>query len=134
MGIAALEAALRDTEIVELGQYLEERMPTHPSHSKFYKTLWHGFSSGDPCLDYQLILNEHNGTHVDSFGHYINKPGYELIDEIPVRTLCGPCITIDARFLQDREVLEAEHITAWEQANGPIRGGDIVLLDFGRMV
>jgi kynurenine formamidase len=134
MSIAQLEAALQDTRIIELGQYLEERMPSHPSHSKFYKTLWHGFQNGDSCLDYQLILNEHNGTHVDSFGHYINKPGYELIDEILPASLCGPCVTIDATFLKDRETLEEQHIVAWEKERGQeIQAGEIVLLDFGWM-
>jgi len=37
MSLDKLCEALSDMEIVEVGQYLEEGMPAHPSHSKFYK-------------------------------------------------------------------------------------------------
>ncbi|MDR1315792.1 MAG: cyclase family protein [Spirochaetales bacterium] len=133
MSIAQLAEAVKDAQIIELGQYLEEKMPTHPSHSKFYKMVWHSFANGDSFLDHQLVLNEHNGTHVDSFGHYMNKPGYELIDKLPLRSLCGICVTIDASFLKERETLNEEHITAWEQGHGQIQPGEIVLIDFNWM-
>ena len=133
MGIKQLSEALKGMNIIELGQYLEEKMPTHPCHSKFYRTAWHSFENGDAFLDYQLILNEHNGTHVDSFHHYINKDGYELIDEIPVRSFSGICVTIDASFLKEKESLEEKHILEWEQKNSKIEKGEIVLLNFGWM-
>lgn len=133
MSLQQLCDALEDMDVVELGQYLEEGMPAHPSHSRFYKVRWHGFALGDACNDFQLILNEHNGTHVDSFGHYIDKPGFEFIDQVPLEKLCGPCVTVDATFLKDGETLEREHLTAWEAAHGPIRPGDAVLVDFGWM-
>lgn len=133
MSLEKLCAAMDDMEIVEVGQYLEEGMPVHPSHSKFYKVRWHGFALGDSCNDFQLILNEHNGTHVDSFGHYIDKPGFELIDEMPLDKLWGPCVTVDATFLREHETLEKEHLVDWEAEHGPIRAGDGVLVDFGWM-
>jgi kynurenine formamidase len=133
MSLQKLCEALSDMELVEVGQYLEEGMPTHPSHSKFYKVRWHGFQLGDTCNDFQLILNEHNGTHVDSFGHYIDQPGFAFIDQIPLETLCGPCVTVDATFLKARETIEKEHLLAWEAAHGPIQAGDGVLFDFGWM-
>ncbi len=133
MGVKQLEQALVGVEIIELGQYLEEGMPVHPTHSRFYKECWHSVAFGDVCNDNQLILNEHNGTHVDSFGHYITIPGYEMIDEIPLHKLCGPCITIDATFLKSGESLEKDQIVDWEQKNERVRAGDIVLIDFGWM-
>ncbi len=133
MSLEQLCTALEDMEAVEVGQYLEEGMPAHPSHSKFYKVRWHGFALGDACNDFQLILNEHNGTHVDSFGHYIDRPGFEFIDQVPLEKLCGPCVTLDATFLKDHETLEKEHVLAWEALYGPIRAGDAVLVDFGWM-
>ncbi|MDD6410085.1 MAG: cyclase family protein [Oscillibacter sp.] len=133
MSLEKLCEALSDMKVVELGQYLEENMPTHPTHSKFYKVRWHGIHLGDVCNDFQLILNEHNGTHVDSFGHYIDKPGYEFIDQVPLAKICGPAVTVDATFLKDRETIEKEHLLAWEEQHGPIRKGDAVLFDFGWM-
>lgn len=133
MSLQQLCEAVKDMEIVELGQYLEEGMPVHPSHSRFYKMRWHGFCVGDSCNDFQLILNEHNGTHVDSFGHYIDKPGFEMIDAVPLEKLWGPCITVDATFLRDGETLEKEHLLDWEKTHGEIHSGDGVLIDFGWM-
>lgn len=133
MSLQKLCEALSDMEVVEVGQYLEEGMPAHPSHSKFYKVRWHGFRLGDTCNDFQLILNEHNGTHVDSFGHYIDKPGFEFIDQVPLEKLWGPCVTVDATFLKDHETIEKEHLVAWEETHGPIQAGDAVLFDFGWM-
>lgn len=133
MSLRDLQAALMDMEVVELGQFLEENMPVHPSHSRFYKVRWHGFRLGDPCNDFQLIFNEHNGTHVDSFGHYVDQPGFEFIDEVPLEKLCGPCVTVDSSFLGPRETLEKEHLLAWEAQYGPIQEGDGVLFDFGWM-
>lgn len=133
MSLSALCEALADMDVVELGQYLEEGMPAHPSHSKFYKMPWHSITLGDVCNDFQLLLNEHNGTHVDSFGHYINQPGYAFIDEVPLQSLCGPCVTLDAGFLQPGETLEKEQVLAWEAQHGAIQPGDCVLLDFNWM-
>ncbi len=134
MTIESLSKELLNFKVVELGQYLEENMPTHPSHSKFYKLRWHGFSLGNPCNDFQIIMNEHNGTHVDSFGHYIDNPSYEMIDKIPLQQMCGLCVTIDASFLSAGETLEKEHIIEWEKNHGDIKFGDIVLIDFNWMV
>ena len=133
MSLEHLCQALADMDVVEVGQYLEENMPVHPSHSKFYKVRWHGFSLGDSCNDFQLILNEHNGTHVDSFGHYIDRPGFEFIDQVPLDKLWGPCVTVDATFLGPHETLEKEHLLDWEARHGAIRPGDGVLFDFGWM-
>ena len=87
-----LMKALEGMKVVDLGQYLEDHMPAHPSHSRFFKTLWHSPKFGDICTDYQLILNEHNGTHVDSFQHYIDDPTYEWIDEIALENFNAPCV------------------------------------------
>lgn len=131
MSIQQLDSLLKQFEIVELGHYLEENIPVHPSHSKFYSNEWHSMKLHDVCNDNQIMMNEHNGTHVDSFGHYINKPGYELIDAISIDRFCGQCIAIDASFLQKKETLEKEHIISWEFEHGEILENEIVLLSFG---
>jgi kynurenine formamidase len=133
MGVAELRKALEGTRFVELGQYFEENMPTHPSHSRFFKNVWSGFETGGSYFANQIMMNEHNGTHVDSFGHFINKPGYELIDGIPAEAFCGTCVTIDASFLKEHGALSEEHIRDWEKTNGDIESGEIVLIDFNWM-
>ena len=133
MGIKQLTEALKGMTIIELGQYYEEKMPAHPTHSKFYKMAWKSFENGDSVFCNQIILIEHTGTHVDSFRHFINKEGYEFIDEIPLHSFSGVCITIDASFLKEKESLEEKNIVEWEQKNGRIEKEEIVLLDFGWM-
>lgn len=133
MSLRRLEAALRDMELIELGQFLEEGMPVHPSHPHFYKMPWHSIALGDPCNDNQLLLNEHSGTHVDSYGHYLADGGYETIDGISVFSLCGRCVTIDATFLKAGETLEREHLLRWEQAHGRLAPQIVVLIDLGWM-
>lgn len=133
MSLEKLNEALKDLEVVELGTVFEEQMPHHPLHSGFYKMLWQDYALGDSCRSYQLIVHEHNGTHVDSFGHFINEPGFEMIDKVPLSRLCGPCITVDATGLNEYEGLEEDAIRKWEAENSEIQEGDVVLLDFGWM-
>ena len=128
-----LTAALQDMRMIDLGQYLEDHMPVHPAHSRFFKTVWHSPAFGDICTDYQLIMNEHNGTHVDSFQHYIDDPSYEWIDEIPLETFQGPCVCIDATYLKACETLPAQAIVDFEKEYGEIQKGEIVLVDTGWM-
>lgn len=133
MSLERLMDALSDMEMVDLGQTMEDHMPVHPSHSRFFRMLWHSPKFGDCCTDYQLVLNEHNGTHVDSFRHYIDREGYAWIDEIPLERFCAPCVTIDATFLGPCQTLQEEQIQRWEETHGSIRPGDAVLIDTGWM-
>lgn len=125
--------ALEDMKYVDLGQYLEDHMPVHPTHSRFFRMLWHSPKFGDCCTDYQIVMNEHNGTHVDSFQHYISKPEYEWIDQIPLEQFNGPCVCIDATYLQARETLSLQAVKDFEEKYGEIQKGDIVLVDTGWM-
>lgn len=133
MSIDLLLASLADVEIIELGQILEENMPAHPSQSRFFRMLWHSKKFGDPCFDYQIIMNEHTGTHVDSYAHFIDRPGFESVEKIPIDKFCGRCISIDATFLKERETVEKEDIIDWEKSHGEILPNTIVLLETGWM-
>ena len=39
MSLEKLIDALSDMELVDLGQTLEDHMPVHPTHSRFFKML-----------------------------------------------------------------------------------------------
>ncbi|HEX9658763.1 MAG TPA: cyclase family protein [Rhodothermales bacterium] len=75
---------------------------------------------------------EHGGTHLDAPIHF--SAGKQSVDEIPIQNLSGPIIRIDvsSRALQDRDYLvSVGDFNAWEQANGPIPAGTMVLLHTG---
>ena len=59
---------LSDYEVVDLSHYLEEGMPSFPTHSRFFHELWESYWHGDVAVAYQLIMNEHSGTHVTPLG------------------------------------------------------------------
>ena len=128
-----LVSALKDMEVVDLGQYFEDNMPVHPTHSRFFMVKWDSFALGKVATDYQIIMNEHNGTHVDSFHHYIDKDDYEWIDEIELEKFNGPFACIDATYLKECEVLSLEAVKEFEAKYGEITESEGVLVDTGYM-
>lgn len=128
--LAQLEEALGRLDVVELAHVLEEDIPIWPTHSRFYKMVWHSPAKGDGSLNHQIILNEHNGTHVDSPAHYFLEKG-PRIDAMPVQTYFGPCAVFDLRHLGANGEATAKHFLAWEAKNGQLRRNDIVILNYG---
>ena len=127
---AKLMELLATAKIVELGHVLEEGIPVWPTHSRFFKMKWHSPDNGDASTNFQIILNEHNGTHADAMLHYDRKDG-KSIDELPVETFFGPCCVMHFESLGKNGVVEPEHILAWEHEHGPVVKGDIVILNYG---
>ncbi|MGH9469988.1 MAG: cyclase family protein [Terriglobia bacterium] len=133
----AFEDLLRSVEAlrcVDLTQALEEHMPHYPTHSKFHHTLWNSYWHGDRSLTYQLLMNEHSGTHVDAPAHFIsdaNPAAHVTIDQVPVRTLIGRGVRLDCRHFKAGESVPRSFLTDWEASHGPLREKDIVLFNFG---
>ncbi len=125
---------LQNARVIDLTQTLEEIMPHYPTHSKFYHTLWNSYWHGDRSLTYQLIVNEHNGTHVDAPAHFISdaKPeAHVTIDRVPLTRLCGRGVHLNCRQFRAGENVSRAFVTAWESSHGALQAGDIVLFDFG---
>ncbi len=131
--IAQLAQLIESMEIMDLSQVLEENIPVWPTHSKFMHNVWHSLNLGDDSTNYQIIMNEHNGTHVDMPSHYIKDGpiGKLTADKMPVDKFFGPYKKLDCTDFDHCQTLEKEDIVAWEESNGPINEGDIVLVDFG---
>jgi kynurenine formamidase len=75
---------------------------------------------------------EHGGTHLDAPRHF--AAGKRTVDQVPVRQLVAPGVVVDLReaAAKDRDVrLSVADLTAWEQCNGRIPRGAIVLLSTG---
>jgi kynurenine formamidase len=126
--------ALRGARVVDLSHDLEEHMPNYPTHSKFFHNLWGSYWHGGRSLTYQLVMNEHNGTHVDAPAHFISdaKPqAHVTIERVPVTRLIGRGARLDCRAFKPGDYVTKDFVSAWEAGHGALQSGDIVLFDFG---
>ncbi|MDQ0745982.1 arylformamidase [Streptomyces africanus] len=129
--VRALGEVLAGARLVDLSRTLEEGMPTYPTHAKYFQNRW--LSMGDVARMNQLVLGEHTGTHVDSPCHFpIQGPHADVsVGQLPLTALTGRCatVTLDPPPGPD-EMVGPRPLRDWEEHNGPLRAGDIVLLDF----
>lgn len=131
--IAALMSAREKFTIVDLSQPLEERMPVWPTLSKYYHTLWLSMEWGDNATAYQILMNEHTGTHVDAPGHFVppGHPQHRWIDETSLDQWMGPAAVLDCRDVSQRDRVMPDRIRAWEDQHSPLTEADIVIFNFG---
>jgi len=134
MDISNLLNSLHDARVIDLSQTLEEHMPHFPTHSKFFHNLWGSYWHGGRSLSYQLVMHEHNGTHVDAPAHFIseaNPRAHLTIDQVPVAYLIGRGVHLDCHSCKEGDYVSKKQITDWESHHGALAEGDIVLFDFG---
>jgi len=127
--LSALQAIDR-LSLVDLTHPLEEDMPVYPAHSRYFHTLWDSPRTGSLSLAYQLVINEHCGTHMDATAHFLDAkhPNHRFMAETDPLQCFGRALTLDFAF---DELVSAEHIQSWEARHRPIQEGDIVLFRFG---
>ena len=75
---------------------------------------------------------EHLGTHIDAPNHFeFNQPS---VDKLKLENLIGPAYVIDISEYVEHNAdyeLTIEDIISWEELNGSVIGGSIVLLNTG---
>ena len=134
MDIAGLIETVGKGRVVDLSHTLEEHIPNYPTHSKFFHNLWGSYWHGGRTLTYQLVMNEHNGTHVDAPAHFISdaKPGaHRTIEQVSPARLIGRGVRLDCRGMKPGGYVSKDFVRAWERDHGELRAGDIVLFNFG---
>lgn len=132
--LADLAHLLGRMDLVDLSQPYLEDMPAQHGHSRYFHGLWDSFETGSIALSYQLVLNEHSGTHVDAPAHFVptGHPAHRTIDEEPLDRFHGRALTFDVRERVGSEVVSAADLLHLEAALGvQIGKGDIVFLHFG---
>jgi len=97
------------------------------------ETVFEGMTEKGYFYDAKKYCSEeHGGTHIDAPVHFAE--GRQTVDEIPLDRLTGAAVVIDVseRALKnpDYEVSVAD-ITGWEEVNGKIPDGTIVLFNTG---
>jgi kynurenine formamidase len=81
---------------------------------------------------YRYSAAEHGGTHIDAPVHFAK--GRNTVDEIPLAQLMGPGIVIDITKKCENNpdyLITESDFKDWEQRNGKIAAGTIVLLHTG---
>jgi len=126
--------ALRELRLIDLSQTLEEQMPRFPTHAMFFHNLWSSYQHGGRSLHYQLVMHEHNGTHVDAPIHFLGHAPPEAhvtIEHVPLTRLIGRGVRIDCRGMNSGDYVSKRRVGDWEAQHGAIEAGDIVIFDFG---
>jgi len=130
----SLSEIMRSARVIDLSQTLEEHIPNYPTHSKYFHNLWGSYWHGGRSLTYQLVMNEHNGTHVDAPAHFISdaKPQSHItIDQVPLTRLMGRGVRLDCREFKEGDYVTETFVAQWEEEHGALKAGDIVLFNFG---
>src|SRR5947207_9984765 len=130
MDVEKVLETLRGARLVDLSQTLEEHMPSFPTHSKFFHNLWGSYWHGGRSLTYQIVMNEHNGTHVDAPAHFISNTepdAHVTIERVPPAKLVGRGARLDCREIPAGATVSREYIERWEAGHGALRAWDIVL-------
>ncbi len=131
---ASLSEIIRSARVIDLSQTLEEHIPNYPTHSKYFHNLWGSYWHGGRSLTYQLVMNEHNGTHVDAPAHFIsdaNPQAHVTIEQVPLTRLMGRGVRLDCRECKEGDYVTDTSIAQWEEEHGALKTGDIVLFNFG---
>ncbi len=79
-----------------------------------------------------ISLPEHFSTHIDAPAHFL--AGAWTVDQIPPERLVAPLVVLDVRKQVESDaehLVSVEDIAAWEQANGQIPPGAVVLARTG---
>jgi kynurenine formamidase len=146
--------------IVDLTLLLAEDLPCYwPAHLPFQHKVWNWFAStafaagrlharSGPYATKWMAIDEHTGTHVDAPSHFIPPPdsglpfagprGSTSVEQVPVSQTIGPAAVIDVSWLSTAPgspgvspLVTPEHIEQWEEHNGALSAGDVVLIRTG---
>ena len=129
--IGDLADLLDQFEVRDLSHMLEEGIPFFPTHTRFHHM--NVSRADDPALMFQILMHEHNGTHVDAPSHYIAEgpdPDRHFMQSVRADALIGRAAVLDVSANRET-LLPLTSVRAWEEEFGPIRQGEIVIFNFG---
>ena len=106
--------------------------PTSPTDFELEELAFGPTEGGYFYSAYSFCTPEHGGTHIDAPIHFAE--GGRTTAEIPIRQLIAPGVVIDmseAAAADPDAVLDRATVVAWEERNGPVPEGAIVILRTG---
>ncbi|MCU6748205.1 MULTISPECIES: cyclase family protein [Lachnospiraceae] len=127
--IPLMQQVMDSADVIDLSYTMEPGMPVWPTHARFGAIIYETYDEGAVSLHRQINFGEHTGTHLDAPKHFIK--GGASIEEVDVRTVIGRGVKIDASFLEPCGVYTLDMLKKFEEENGEIKQGDVILLHFG---
>ena len=79
-------------------------------------------------------VTEHSGTHVDAPNHWFPGKDKGAVDEIPLERLVAPAVVVDVKSKAAADsdyMVSVDDLKAWEQANGEIPPGAVIIMNSG---
>ena len=79
-------------------------------------------------------VTEHSGTHVDAPNHWFPGKDKEAVEEIPLERLVAPAVVVDVKSKAAADsdyMVSVDDLKAWEQANGEIPPGAVIIMNSG---
>lgn len=136
-GCATGPEPLWQQQLVDLTHTFDEQTIYWPTETGFQMTTrFAGMTDKGYYYEaHSVSTPEHGGTHIDAPVHFAE--GHETTDLIPLERLIGPGVVVDVAnaCAHDRDYrVGVADFEAWEQTNGALPAGSIVLLrtGFGR--
>ena len=119
--------------VVDLTHALNAQVPTFAlSEAPLYQATTVATIDKDTYFARNISLPEHFGTHIDAPAHFAR--GLWTVDQIPPERLIAPLVVLDvsahAKDHADYQI-SVEDIARWEQANGQIPPGAVVVARTG---
>ena len=117
-------------KIIDLSHTLEEGIPSFPTHTKYYHL--DASQINDPAHMSQILMHEHNGTHVDAPAHYIKTgpKNKHFMEYVNPSHLIGSAVHINLNKYKNK-LVTLPIIKEWEKKNFIIKKNDIVIFNFG---
>ncbi len=120
-------------KIVDLTYTINEGTPHWPAKSyKPFHLETIATLEKDGVLSKAFYTPEHLGTHIDAPNHF--EKNQASVEKIPVEQFFGPAVVIDISSQSEKNPdyrLKLDDIKAWENRNGKIPDGVIILLKTG---
>lgn len=118
---------------VDLTHAISEKSPNWEGTEKSpFEARQLGHLNKDGYFSRYISLPEHFSTHIDAPAHFAS--GAWTVDQIPPERLIAPLVVLDVTKKVDADpehVVSVEDIAAWEQANGQIPSGAVVVARTG---
>ncbi len=131
---APVEKKLSDYEWVDLSYAYDSTTPFWPTSDGFrLDTVSYGMTVKNYFYSaFSFASAEHGGTHIDAPIHFAE--GRRTVDQIPLEQLMGMGILIDISEQSSQDIdylISKEDILKWEETNGRIADGSILLFRTG---
>lgn len=120
------------TRVIDLSYAISDKMVPWPGDAKAFEAKTNATVEKEGYFTRSFWMLEHYGTHMDAPAHF--PPGTTTVDKIAQEKFFGPAVVLDVTKEAERDPdyqLNAKDVAAWEQKNGNIPAGAIVILRTG---